>query len=185
MEVEVEEPTVEGGAAALPGSAEEEVANFPVPFSPGSMALTYEQNLKQTEAEVDLMFPKSLNFYISTPNCSNFDSCAVCEAYALCPYGCGSVLSQAPPPPPPHPLLHTPLSRPVVTHLCRECLPQVCPTKGPCRKDVCRTPADSVTNRCRGMAAQDCYKPSVFDSHPYVEAADRRQVDQTHSDCCW
>ena len=39
------------------------------------------------------------------------------------------VLSRAPPP-----LLHTPVSRPVATYLCRECLSQVCPTKEPSAK---------------------------------------------------
>ena len=69
---------------------------------------------------------------------------------------------------PPHPLLHTPLSRPVVTYLCRECLAQVCPTKEPCGKGACRKPGDSVTNPCRGTAAEACYKPRVFDSQPYI-----------------
>ena len=76
------------------------------------------------------------------------------------------ILSRAPPPP--HPLLHTPLSRHVVTYLCRECLAQVCPTKEPCRKGACRTPGDSVTNLCLGMATQACYKPRVFLIHSHV-----------------
>ena len=66
---------------------------------------------------------------------------------------------------PPTTPCYIPLSRPVVTYLCRECLAQVCPTKEPCRKGACRKPGDSVTNLCRGMAAEACYKPRVFDLH--------------------
>ena len=150
MEVELEEPTVEGGAAALPGSAEEEVANFPVPFSPGSMALTYEQNFKQTEAEVDLMFPKSLNSYISTPNCINFDSCAVCEAYALCPYGCGSVLSQAPPPPP--------VTYPFVAACCYTPLSRMLAAGMPYKR--------TFSQRCLSHASRFCYKPMSRNGRP-------------------
>ena len=47
------------------------------------------------------------------------------------------------------------------------CLAQVCPTKEPCRKGACRKTGDSASSLCCGMAAQACYKPSVFDSQPY------------------
>ena len=106
--------------------------------------------------------------------------------------GCESKPRFVAAPPLPHALLHIPLSRPVVTYLCRECLAQVCPTKEPCLKGASRKPGESVTNHilriywdhiglywgyirvilgfrlglCRGMAAQACYKPSAFDSQP-------------------
>ena len=66
---------------------------------------------------------------------------------------------RVPPPPPP---VTYPFVGPVVTYLCRECLAQVCPTKEPCRKGACCKPGHSVTNLCRGMAAEACYKPRVL-----------------------
>ena len=36
-----------------------------------------------------------------------------------------------------------------------------------CREGVCRRTPPSVTNLCRDMAAQACYKPNVFDHLPY------------------
>ena len=66
---------------------------------------------------------------------------------------------------------HTPHpTMPCYIPLFRECLAQECPTKEPCRKNVCRKPGDSVANLCRGMA---CYKPSVFDSQPYATTLPR------------
>ena len=84
---------------------------------------------------------------------------------------------------PPHPLLHAPLSRPVVAYLCHECLAQVCPTKEACCKGACRKPADSVTNLCRGMAAQACHKPSVFDSQPHNCLFAKLSEDLLQGDC--
>ena len=39
--------------------------------------------------------------------------------------------------------------------------------QGACRGGVCRRTPPSVTNLCREMAAQACYKANVFDSLPY------------------
>ena len=61
------------------------------------------------------------------------------------------------------PRLHTPLSWPVITCLCRGCLALVCPTKASCRKGACCKAGDPVTDLCGGMAAHACYKPTLQD----------------------
>ena len=59
-------------------------------------------------------------------------------------------------PPPPSPLLHTPLSRPVVTYLRRECLAQVCPIK------------KTLLQRGLSQARRFCYKPLSRNGRPTV-----------------
>ena len=67
----------------------------------------------------------------------------------------------------PPPLLQTfvagPLLQTLVANLCVE----YCSLQGACCGGVCRRTPLSVTNLCREMAAQACYKASVFDSLPY------------------
>ena len=58
----------------------------------------------------------------------------------------------------PPPLLQT-----LVADLCVE----YCSLQGACRGGVCRRTPPSVTNLCREMAAQACYKANVVDSLPY------------------
>ena len=76
-------------------------------------------------------------------------------------YDCGSkpVLSRPP-------LCYKPLSRagPLLQTLVADLCVEYCSRPGACR----RTPP-SVTNPCRDMAGQACYKANVFDSPPYKE----------------
>ena len=58
-------------------------------------------------------------------------------------YGCGSKFCRGSPP---NPLLHTPLSRPVVTYLYRKCLAQV-------------RPDTTLSQRYLSLARRFCYKP--------------------------
>ena len=61
-----------------------------------------------------------------------------------------------------HMALHAPLSRPVVTNLCRKCVVQACPTRKACQKSSSCKPGDSVKSLCGGRTAQASYKPSVL-----------------------
>ena len=69
------------------------------------------------------------------------------------------------------PLCYEPLSRPAVTNPLSRifCGNAALCFGGVCRGGVCRKTPRSVTNLCREMAAEACYKPAVFDSLPYVE----------------
>ena len=67
------------------------------------------------------------------------------------------------------PLLQTfvagPLLRTLVTDLCVEYYS----LQGACRGRVCRRTPAFVTNLCREMTAQTCYKANVFDSLLFVK----------------
>ena len=81
-------------------------------------------------------------------------------------HGCGSkpVLSRGTPPPLLPTFVAGPLLQTLVAHLCVE----YCSLQGACRGGVCRRTPPSVTNLCREMVAQACYKANVFDSLPYI-----------------
>ena len=80
-------------------------------------------------------------------------------------YGCGSkpVLSRGTPP-----LFQTFVASPLLQTLVADICVEYCSLQGACRGGVCRRTPPSVTNLCREMVAQACYKPNVFDSLPYV-----------------
>ena len=77
------------------------------------------------------------------------------------------VLSRGPSPlcckPLSRPAVSNPLSRISVAIIRLSILPQ-----GSESRRVCRQIPPSVTNQCREMAAQACYKPYVFGSLPYI-----------------
>ena len=83
----------------------------------------------------------------------------------ICIYGCGSkpVLSRAPPA-----LLQTFVAGPLLQTLVADLCVEYCSLQGACRGGVCRRTPPSVTNLCREMATQACYKANVFDSLSYV-----------------
>ena len=60
------------------------------------------------------------------------------------------------------PLLQTFVAGPLLQTLVADLCVEYCSLQGACR----RTPP-SVTNLCREMAAQACYKANLFDSLPY------------------
>ena len=62
------------------------------------------------------------------------------------------------------PFVAGPLLQTLVADLCVE----YCSLQEACRGGVCRRTPPSVTNVCREMAAQACYKAKVFDSLPYM-----------------
>ena len=66
------------------------------------------------------------------------------------------------PPPLLQPFVAGPLLQTRVADLCVE----YCSLPGACRGRLCRRTPPSVTNLCREMAAQACYKANVFDSLP-------------------
>ena len=72
-------------------------------------------------------------------------------------------LSRAPPP-----LLQTFVAALVLQTLVPDLYVEYCSLQGACRGGVCRRTPPSVTNLCREMAAQACYKANVFDSLPNV-----------------
>ena len=59
-----------------------------------------------------------------------------------------------------------PLLQTLVANLCVDYCTVV--FNGACRGGVCRRTPPSVTNLCREMDEQACYKANVFDSLPYV-----------------
>ena len=61
-------------------------------------------------------------------------------------------------------LCRGPLLQTLVADLCVE----YCSLQGACRGGACRRTRPSVTNLCREIAAQACYKANVFDSLAYI-----------------
>ena len=73
------------------GSLEEAGAADPahrtMSSAPATLAWTFEQDLREAEAEVDLLFGKNLSFHISMLNYINIDTCCmICKTYSLIPY---------------------------------------------------------------------------------------------------
>ena len=68
----------------------------------------------------------------------------------------------------PSPLLQTFVAGPLLQTLVADLCVGYCSLQGACRGGVCRRTPPSVTNLCREMAAQACYKANVFDSLPYI-----------------
>ena len=64
------------------------------------------------------------------------------------------------------PLLQTFVAGPLLQTLVADLCAEYCSLQGACRGGVCRRTPPSVTNLCREMAAQACYKANVFDSLP-------------------
>ena len=89
----------------------------------------------------------------------------ICICRCVHVYGCGSKLwfSRGSPP-----LLQTFVGGPLLQTLVADLCVEYCSLQGACRGGVCRRTPPSVTNLCREMAAQACYKANVFDSLPYL-----------------
>ena len=68
----------------------------------------------------------------------------------------------------PPPLLQTFVAGLLLQTLVADLCVEYCSLQGACRGGVCRKTPLSVTNLCREMAAQACYKANVFDSLPYM-----------------
>ena len=83
----------------------------------------------------------------------------VVDAPLVKAYGCGSKfwLSQGSPP-----LLQTFVAGPLLQTLVADLCVEYCSLEEACRGGVCRRTSPSVTNVCREMAAQACYKANVF-----------------------
>ena len=95
------------------------------------------------------------------------DGCGYIYIYMnkeVCIDGCGSkpVLLRAPP------LLQTFVAGSLLQTLVADLCVEYCSLQGACCGGVCRRTPLSVTNLCREMAAQACYKANVFDSLPYI-----------------
>ena len=80
----------------------------------------------------------------------------------------------------PPPLLQTFVAGPLLQTLVADLCVEYCSLQGACRRGVCRRTPVSVTNLCREMAAQACYKAYVFDSLPYIYIYIYTQT-QTHT----
>ena len=65
-------------------------------------------------------------------------------------------------------LLQTFVAGPLLQTLVADLCVEYRSLQGACREGVCRRTPPSVTNLCREMAAQVCYKANVFDSLPYI-----------------
>ena len=77
----------------------------------------------------------------------------------------------------PPPLLQTFVAGLLLQTLVAVLCVEYCSLQGACRGGVCRRTPPSVTNLCREMAAQACYKANVFDWLPHVFVANARELD--------
>ena len=68
------------------------------------------------------------------------------------------------------PLLQTFVAGPLLQTLVADLCVEYCSLQGACRRAVCRRRPPCVTNLCREMAAQACYKANVLDSLPYGDS---------------
>ena len=68
----------------------------------------------------------------------------------------------------PPPLLQTFVAGALLQTLVADVCAEYCSLQVACRGGVCRRTHPSVTDLCREMAAQACYKANVFDSLPYL-----------------
>ena len=68
----------------------------------------------------------------------------------------------------PPPLLQTFVAGPLLQTRVADLCVEYCSLQGACRGGVCRRTPPSVTNLCREMAVQACYKANAFDSLPYM-----------------
>ena len=86
----------------------------------------------------------------------------MCTVYI---YDCGSKPASSRGSPP---LLQTFVAGPLLQTLVADLCVEYCSLQEASRGGVCRRTPLSVTNLCREMAAQACYKANVFDSLPYM-----------------